>query len=181
MNRCVASCLALGVLLIPGLARAEWPAHVTVVKSEKGKTVTVKGKLENGKLIEDLSWASSSSNACFPATQNEKFRGPHVIFATEIPPRSEMKITVKPDDPKVDLSIWAYEVGTTNFALPPNLPSCVTCEAEHKWDRPKRGKTQDSSRTVEVNAIQDPFSVVIGVSGPAASKAGGFTLTIETK
>ncbi len=163
----------------PLSAQAEWPEGVAAVQVEKGKTVEVKGNLETGKLIEDLTFASKSSVACFPATQNEKFRGNHVFFSTQIPPQSIMKITVIPDDTSADMSLYAYEIGTNNFTLPPDLAQCVTCEAEHKWDRPKKGKTQDHTRTVSVNAIRNPYNVVIGVAGPTGVTAGAFTLKIE--
>ena len=90
-----------------------------------------------------------------------------------------MTITVKPDDEATDLSLYAYSIGEVR--LPPNLPSCVSCEADHKWDRPKKGKTQDSSRSVQLRAIGNPYSVVIGVTGPAAASKGGYTLTVSVK
>jgi hypothetical protein len=173
--------LAMLVLFTASTALAGWPAGVTVIKTEKGKIATVKGNLKAGKLVDDLSFASRSSVACFPATQNERFRGNHVFFATGIPPQSEMTITVTPKDTSADLSIYAYEVGTNNFTLPPELATCVTCEAEHKWDRPKKGKTQDHTRSVKLNAIKNPYNVVIGVSGPKGATAGDFTLTIDLK
>ena len=153
-------------------------AEPVKLASEKGKAVEVKGKLEDGVTLEDLSWAESSSMACFPATQNAKFRGPHVMYVAQLPPRSEMTITVKPDDASTDLSLWAYSIGEVR--LPPKVPSCVSCEADHKWDRPMKGKTQDSSRSVKLRAIQNPYQVVIGVSGPAGAK-GGYTLSVDVK
>lgn len=162
-------------------ASADWPANVTVFEATKGKTVTVKGSFEAGTPIEDLSWAWSSSNACFPGTQAAKFSGHHVFFATRIPIRSVMTITVIPDDKKQDVSIYAYMIGITYFYLPPALPSSVTCEANHKWDRPWAGKTQDHTRSVEVNAISNPYNVVIGVSGPGSAVNGSFTLEVTVR
>ncbi len=164
-----------------GEAAAEFPAGVKEVKSEKGKKVSAQGKLEEGAPIEDLSWAANSSVACFPATQNERFRGNHVLYWTSLPPRSVMTITVTPDDPAADMSIYAYSIGTTNFAVPPKLASCVSCEAEHKWDRPKKGKTQDHTRTVKLNAIGNPYNVVIGVAGPKGVVSSGYTLSVDVQ
>ncbi len=158
-----------------------WPANVTKVISEKGKTVTASGKLERGERINDLTWASTSSMACFPATQNEKFRGNHVLFATDLPQRSILVVTVVPKDPSKDVSIWGYQVGTTNFRVPPTIESCTSCEAEHKWDRPKRGKTQDHTRSITFNATTNPYNILIGVSGPGAATAGDFDLKFELK
>lgn len=80
-----------GLLSIPVHADGGWPKGVSVVKIEKGKTVSVEGELEAGSAIADLGFASKSSVACFPATQNEKFRGHRVFFATELPPHLELQ------------------------------------------------------------------------------------------
>jgi len=178
MKKLFAALSLCSLLIACGAARAEWPSDVTRVKSERGQVVTVSGKLESGRIIDDLSFASKSTVACFPATQNEKFRGRHVFFATELPPRSIMTITVLPKDKSKDLSIYAYQVTTSTFVLPPELSSCVSCEAEHRWDRPKRGKTQDHSRTVKLNATTNPYNVVIAVSHPAGTTAADFELKI---
>jgi hypothetical protein len=175
---------ALPVALLLGLVSAQsaWPANVTVFEVKKGTTVTVTGDLAKGTVMADLAWASTSSMACFPATQNAKFRGNHVFFATQLPPRSEMTIKIIPKDPTLDLSGYAYTVGTTNFRTPPQIQQAVSCEAEHKWDRPKSGKTQDHTRDVpKLTAIQNPYNVFIGVSGPKESMAGEFSIEVTLK
>ncbi len=148
---------------------------------EKGKTVAYKGNLKDGCIIQDLSFAANSSVACFPATQNSKFRGNHVFFVTEIPKYSKMYITLIPDDKNANMSLYAYQDGTTKNVFPPNVNSCVTCEADHKWDRPKKGKTQDHTRTVYLNAINNPYRVVIGVAGADGLTTGGFKIQIKTE
>ncbi len=148
---------------------------------EKGKTVAYAGDLAKGTKIRDLSWAANSSVACFPATQNSKFTGNHIFFVTEIPPYSKMSITLIPDDKSANLSLYAYQDGTTSKAFPPELSGCVSCEAEHKWDYPKRGKTQDHTRTVYLNAIRNPYRVVIGVAGADGLTTGKFKIQIETE
>ena len=160
---------------------AQQPLKIYSAKSEKGKTLAYQGDLKDGVKIHDLSWASRSSVACFPATQNAKFTGNHILFVTEIPPRSKMEITVVPDNPSDDMSIYAYQTGTTSDAMVPDLTSCVSCEAEHKWDYPKRGKTQDHTRTVYLNAINNPYRVVIGVAGSNGLTTGSFKLRIKTE
>jgi hypothetical protein len=167
------------VLMLAFTVYATWPENVTEIKTEKGKTVTIKGDLAAGAFLADLSWAANSAVACFPATQNVRFQGHHVLYATVLPPTSIMKITVTPDDVNQDMSIYAYQIGTNNFSVVPKLSSCVACEAEYKWDRPKKGKTQDQSRTVKLNSAKSPYNVVIGVSGPKEAVSGKFTLTIE--
>lgn len=148
---------------------------------EKGKTVAYKGNLKDGCVIQDLSFAANSSVACFPATQNSKFTGNHVFYVMEIPKYSKMYITLIPDDKNANMSLYAYQDGTTKTVYPPKLNSCVTCEADHKWDRPKKGKTQDHTRSVYLNAINNPYRVVIGVAGADGLATGGFKIQIKTE
>ena len=89
-----------------------------------------------------------------------------------------MEITVIPDNKSENVSLYAYQIGSTKYTLPNELTSCVSCEAEHKWDYPKRGKSQDHTRTVRLNAIKNPYNVLIGVSGPTGVK-GSFTIKIK--
>lgn len=159
---------------------AQEPLKIYKVQIEKDKVMSFDGDLSSGTKIHDLSWASNSSVACFPGTQNAKFRGNHIFYVTEIPSYSDMEITVIPDDKKHDMSIYAYQDGTTSQAFPLNLSSCVSCEAEHKWDYPKRGKTQDHTRTVFLNSVRNPYRVVIGVAGSNGLTEGSFKLRIKT-
>lgn len=183
MNRILI--LTTSVILLALFAFAQgkgWSKEVTIVASKGNETVTVAGDLATGKIIEDLSWAASSSNACFPATQNLKFRGHHVFYATTIPPRSIMKISVKPNDDAADLSLYAYMIGNQDFSLVPNLARCITCEADHKWDRPWKGKVQTSERKVEFqNPTQNTYNILIGVAAPKDVTTGKFKIEIKTE
>lgn len=114
-------------------------------------------------------------------TQSQKFGGNHVLFATTIPPRSIMTVKVIPADANANFSLYSYSIGTNDFSVVPELNRCVTCEADYKWDRPWKGKTQDHTRWVELNAIGNPFNVVIGVAAPKGVTAGKFKLEISVK
>ncbi len=144
--------------------------------------VIYKGDLSQGQPLDDLSWAWSSSNACFPETQKQKFTGNHVFYTGIIPKYSEMTVTVIPDDENANFSIYAYVIGVNKNDLVPQLFSSIRCEAEHQWDRPKAGKTQDHSRTVkDLLAINTPYRVVIGVTGANGLVTGSYTLSVEMK
>ncbi len=169
------------LLFMLGNLAAQFPSNVKKINAKPNAITTVKGNLSQGAVLSNLQWASSSQNACFPATQNSKFNGNHVFFSTEIPPYSEMFITIIPDDKNANMSIYAYTIGKTSYYIPPKLPRCVSCEAEHKWDRAKRGKTQDHTRTVRLNAIKNPYNVVIGIAGADGLKTGSFTVKIDLK
>ena len=172
------SILSLFCLLIANYMFAQ-NTTIKALKVKANATVAYQGSLSEGQQITDLKWAANSSVACFPATQNQKFTGNHVFYSTTIPRRSEMFIKVIPKDKTQDFSIYAYEVGLSNTQLPPNLNRCISCEADHKWDYKHRGKTQDHTRQVRLNAINTPYKVVIGVVGAAGLKKGDFTLEIK--
>lgn len=161
---------------------AQWPSNVTPVESKANDSVIVSGDLAAGALMEDLSWAANSSNACFPATQNLKFRGNHVLYATSLPPRSILTISVTPTDANGDLSIYGYMMGNTEYMIVPNLPGCITCEADHKWDGKWKGKVQTSERKIEFqNPTQNTYNIVIGVSAPKDVITGKFNLKLKLK
>lgn len=161
---------------------AQWPSNVTTIENKANDSVIVSGDLANGALMEDLSWAANSSNTCFPATQNLKFRGNHVLYATSIPPRSILTISVTPTDANGDLSIYGYMMGNTEYRVVPNLPSCISCEADHKWDGKWKGKVQTSERKIEFqNPTQNTYNIVIGVSAPKDVTSGQFNLKLKLK
>ena len=160
---------------------AQFPSNVTTLNVVPNQEFSVKGNLSSGEMMSDLSWASSSQIACFPATQNTKFTGNHVLYSMKIPEHAEVFITVIPDDERANFSIYAYSIGTTNYSTVPDLARCVSCEAEHKWDYPKKGKTQNHTRTVRLNAITKPYNIVIGVVGAEGLVTGGYTLKIDLK
>lgn len=167
------------IICTPANSFSQFPVHVKEIKSISNQTVLVKGNLDQGAVMENLSWAWSSANACFPATQKQKFTGNHVLYHTFLPPRAIMNITVIPDNKSANFSIYAYQIGTSNYSIVPELSSCVTCEADHKWDYAKAGKTQDHRRTVSVNSTTGSYNIVIGVVGAEGLKEGSFTLSIE--
>lgn len=170
---------ALLFLSLNLIIMAQFPSHVTVLHVTPNEDFSIEGNLSSGNPMSDLSWATRSSVACFPATQNAKFTGNHVLYSMELPPKSELKITVVPDNTNDNFSLYAYQIGATNFSTVPDLTSCVSCEADYKWDYPKRGKTQDHTRVVELNSINNPYNVVIGVAGAEGLTTGGYTLKIE--
>ena len=167
-------------LIIGATASAQWPSNVTVINMDEKDSVIVQGDLAKGSLMEDLSWAWSSSNACFPATQGNKFKGNHVFFAMTMPKRCEMFISVTPTDANADLSIYAYRIGSADYNLVPDLVSCITCEADHKWDGNWKNRVQTSERKVSFqNPGTENYNILIGVSAPKGVTAGQFNIKIK--
>lgn len=158
-------------------------AQPTAIEPVANQDVTYKGNLSQGTQLEDLSWAWSSTNACFPETQKKKFTGNHVLFTGIIPKYSEITVTVIPKDSTANFSVYAYELGVGNVSIVPDLPSCIRCEADHKRERNFAGRPpQDHTRTVtNLVAINRPYQMVIGVAGANGLSEGEFTLVISTK
>lgn len=174
--------IALLLLMNTGLplrAQSEFkPSWLTLKPNE---TLSVKGNLNTGAIMPDLSWAWNSAVACFPQTQTQKFTGNHVLYAFDLPSFSEMEVWLVPDDEKANFSLYAYEVGqVNNNNTVPKLNSCIRCEADHKWDYKKRGQTQDHTRRVyDILAINNPYQVVVGVVGANGLQEGGYTLNLK--
>ncbi len=145
--------------------------------------VSYVGNLNEGTEMNDLSWAWNSSVACFPETQKSKFTGKHLFFTGIIPKYSEMTVTVIPNDPTKNMSIYAYEIGVNNTSLVPNLTQCIRCEADHFQERDFVGRPpQDHTRTVgDLIAINRPYRVVIGVTGAEGLEEGDFVLKVSMK
>jgi hypothetical protein len=172
--------LAISICCLHCVGNAQWPAGIKIIDMGESDTASIQGDLATGKPIKDLSWAWNSANACFPGTQAAKFMGNHVFFAVTMPPRCEMFITVTPEDGKGDLSIYAYRIGATEYNLVPNLGSCITCEADHKWDGNWKGKVQTSERKVSFqNPGTESYNILIGVSAPKGITAGTFKVNIK--
>jgi hypothetical protein len=168
-------------IVTTSISFSQLPDNVIAIDAEPNETTSIMGDLKDGALMKDLSWASTSSNACFPGTQNTKFRGNHVLHQFSIPAYSEVTITLIPTNKNDNFSLYGYQVGTTNYSTPPNLASCVSCEADHKWDRPKKGKTQDHTRSIFFNSIKNPYNIFIGVAGAEGLTSGKYKLKIELK
>ena len=77
-----------------------FPSKVKKIAIEANKTFEVKGSLDEGEVISDLSWADRSSTACFPGTQFSKFKANHVLYHTDLPPRSILNVKLIPDNPE---------------------------------------------------------------------------------
>ncbi|MTB51053.1 hypothetical protein [Lewinella sp. W8] len=166
-------------LFTSALMSAQSPP-VYAVKAESAQTLTYSMDLKEGIIMEDLSWAWSSQNACFVEPRVEYFRGNHVLFTTEIPAYSTMVIRVIPEDPSDNMSLYAYSGG--GGALPPELYSCVSCEADFHQERPSRSRPNpDHTRSVELRAVTRPYPVTIGVAGATGVLEGKFSLEISVK
>lgn len=155
-------------------------SKATPIETRANGTVKVDGKIDGGPQIA-LGWAARSDVACWPTTRNAHFDGAHALFSTRIPPHSEMFIKLVPKDPKLDLSLYAYSVGTSTTALPPKVTRAVSCEASYGTKSMAKPYNPGGPEQVRLNAIRNPYNVFIGVAGAQKVTKGSFTLEVELK
>jgi hypothetical protein len=175
--------IALTALLPLALAQSGYPEGVTrLIAAERGKVVSISSTLESGIEMPDLTWAWRSDMACFVQTQAWKFTGKHKLFAipTKLSGIGEITVRVIPTDPNLNLSLWYYMAGATDYRVPPKVSSMRACEADFKWDRPFKNQTQDHTRWVS-SGIKGNENVVIGVSAPKEVTAAEFKLEVSIK
>ena len=174
--------LLVGLLPI-ALAQTAYPETVTrLIPVERGKVVSIMANLESGIDMPDLSWAWRSDMACFVQLQAWKFQSKHKLFVipTKFSGIGEITVRVMPTDPKVNLSLWYYMAGATDYRLPPKVSSMRACEADFIWDRPFKNQTQDHTRYVSTGAKGNE-NVLIGVSAPKEITAADFKLEVSVK
>ncbi len=149
--------------------------------SLKSGTASISGTINGGKEI-SLKWASTSSSACFPATQNHFYTGKHVLFQVDHPKQSYLEVELVPAK-GVDLSLYGYQTGTTGkVPLPPNGTGSI-CEASAMRGIKKYGAKHNPgmAELIKFTAIRNPYRVVIGVVGAHKLGKGSFKLNIKVK
>lgn len=171
----LAASAAAFVAAAPHDASAAGYPKASALTVTAGTPFSVDGDLAAGGVI-PLTWASKSSIACFPATENDNFAGNHVLFNFSLPKHSVAKITATPVDATTDLSVYALQVGTSETKTPPVIASATTCEAGYDA---KNDSNPGVAESVTVNATTNAYKVVVGVAGAKGVTTGKFKLSIE--
>ena len=175
--------LIVSCLLPLAFAQTSYPETITrLIPVERGKVVSIIGNLETGVEMPDLSWAWRSDMACFVQLQAWKFASKHKMFAipTKFSGIGEITVRVIPTDPNLNLSLWYYMAGSTDYRVPPKISNIRACEADFKWDRPFKNQTQDHTRYVSTGAKGNE-NVLIGISAPKEITAAEFKLEVSVK
>ena len=141
--------------------------------------IKVKDNLNAGCAM-PLEWAQNSSVACFPGTRFIEFQGNHVLYSVEMPPASEMTITVSPKSKKHRVNLYALRLGVNNSAVPPEISSAISCEASYPIyiGQPNMRKAA-KPQSVEYMSITKPYSIIIGVAGAKGVIEGEYELSIQ--
>lgn len=137
---------------------------------------TFTGNLSTGEILDDLSWAWSSSMACFVEPGKSWFKGNHVFYQIDLPTQSTIDIYLNATNASDDIAIYAYSKGAGSTTIPPNITSCVSCEAAPSNSTPINGE-----KHLYLNATTNPYSVIIGVAGAESLTTGEFTITIDVE
>lgn len=135
---------------------------------------TVTGNLSKGEIIDDLSWAWSSSMACFVEPGKSWFEGNHVFYQIDLPAKSTIDIYLNATNTSNDIAVYAYSKGVGDKTIPPNITSCVSCEAA-----PSNSTAINGEKHLYLNAVNNPYSIIIGVAGIEGLTSGEFTLKID--
>lgn len=164
-------------------AHESFPDWVDEVAIGQGATV-VRGDLAQGAPVCSLDFAWSSQVACFPEPVRRYFDGNTVFYAVDLPRESALTVTAVPD-PGVEVSLYAVQMGTTSFYVPPYVPVATTCEASHGPNAYGDGTVEHppnpgQPESVFLNSRANPYHVLVAVSGDdLTGTAGGFSLTFD--
>jgi hypothetical protein len=167
---------------LPGGKFSSWPAQVTKL-ALSGGSASVKGDLSAGSCV-NLDWADNSDVACFPSVRNYLFEGNHVFYALDgaLSGPGEYTVAVQPE-PGVDVNLYAWLDGATEFQVPPAVSGLLSCEASYPpgvAPPPNPGQTELVSFSIPQG--NGPYNLFIGVAGNnEAGTKGGYTLYVQKK
>lgn len=151
-----------------------WRDEVVVI--DLVSVASESGSLADGDTL-DMSWSHQPETYCFNVIEAQAyFSGPVVLFALAypMPKLSTLTVTVVPES-AVDVNLFAYQQGPTDYHLPPDLQSLVGCEASFDAALATNPGVAES---LTLSALNDAYNVVIGVAGAAEVVTGAFTLEL---
>jgi hypothetical protein len=137
---------------------------------------TITGNLEDGEVLSDLSWAWNSSMACFVEPGKSWYEGNHVFYQIDLPAKSTIDIYLNATNGSDDMAVYAYSKAAGDKTIPPGVSSCVSCEAA-----PSNSTAINGEKHVYLNAVNNPYSIIIGVAGATGLTSGAFTLKIDVE
>ncbi|QED27716.1 hypothetical protein FRD01_10820 [Microvenator marinus] len=152
---------------------SDWPAGVTELSLNGQGIHQSTGNLNTGACT-NLDFAADSAVACFPETRFDRFDGNQNFYAVAqpMPPNSTLTISVNPDD-GVDLSLYGFQLGATEYVVPPNVPSAI-CEASYALGVPNPGAGE--SITFYNPSDTASYNVFFAVAGANGATDGGYQI-----
>lgn len=174
------------VVPVPGGCWPEWVNH-TPCPGGPCSCVEFTGNLSDG-LEGQVQWLVDQE--CIPQTRQPLFAGKHVFYATELSPWCGVNACVTPDDPDVELGIYAVRLEAQVCQLPPDPGTFFECDGA--WDQDSSMPYADdiwsqscpdfntikasNTRCVIVTSGIWAQNYLVGVTGPADQTSAGFTL-----
>lgn len=151
-----------------------------IVVKRDAEAVLVKGNIKDGSKI-DLKWAENSAVACFPGTRFKEFLGNHKFYWMDLPKNSQVFIRVNaPNGERIN--VYAYS-GFDGEKLPPNVVSCVSCEAGYEQWSPTNTPTDftksSGPQKVQLRAVNNRYRVLIAVAGADGVLSGEYKMRVE--
>ncbi len=137
----------------------------------------MQGKIDGGVEI-DLDWAQRSAVACFPGNHFEAFEGKHVLYRFDLPAKSVAKIKLTPKSKTADLNLYTYRAAVGEKLIPPAIYG-TQCEASYATKVPGTKPNPGESEDLEMWAIDNPYSIYIGVAGYKGVTSGDFEISID--
>lgn len=164
---------------LPGQTFSSWPTQVQKLTEDANGNATSTDSVEKGACV-NLGFAAQSSTACFPETEFDNFMGPQRFYALAKPMAAGdiIDVVITPD-PDVDVSVYGYLSGTTNFPVPPLVNSVPVCEAS--YDK-KASWNPGMPETLHFeNPTGNAYNLFFAVSGTAYSKVGAYKVEVFRK
>ncbi len=141
----------------------------SVTWPDAGADASWTGDLSSGAPI-DIDWADESDIACWPGTEDPNFDGNHVFYQLSQPADLDLWVRVIPER-GVDVSLYAMQFAG-GVQTPPDVVSCVTCEASADWD----GDTNPGEREELFLSGYNAYDVLIAVAGANGADEGQYSL-----
>lgn len=141
------------------------PAKIVPVKASRGQRISFTGDIADGKEI-PLEWATAAKVNCFPAEQDDHFRGRHVFYTLELPNHAELVVRLR-DSRNINLyGIYGYD----GKSLPPGITTCNSCESSY---------SDDSPQVLRFSTTDQSTSILIGVAGLSGILSGEYGLDLH--
>lgn len=143
----------------------------------------ITGNIADGVQI-PMRWAESSSVGLVPGTRFEQFNGNQVFYRITLPEASVINLKLIPTEGK-KINLYALRQSMNPpHEVPPNVTSAISARASYPMYANTGGGQRVSNpdnghREISLMSINDPYSILVGVSGAEGETEGQFHLMIE--
>ena len=152
----------------------EWSPGVELL--EVVDSLELQGSLSDGAPV-DLAWAYDLNSYCFNVVEASAYFGGALVFyalAKPMPKLSSLTVELTPE-PGVDLNLFAYQLGPTEYFVPPNVPETDFCQAS--FDDSVQANP-GVSESLFLTATGQAHNVLIGVGASEGTLEGSYTLRL---